>query len=122
MARIPGYLLMALLAFSLMVAPAAAGEKGMMGNPCGMMGGKGEKHMMMSKGMKKHHKMMNEVMGMMKESMVILKDFSHKPTSAQKQKLEEMISRMDEIMAKHEAMKEKCKEMKMKHEGMGEME
>ncbi len=88
-----------LLAVSLLAAPAVAADKMEMKGH-GMMD-----HGMMTKGAKKkHHAMMRDMMGMLKETMAIVRDLSGAPTPAQKKRLDEMIKRMDEIMEMHKKM------------------
>src|SRR3989338_7799096 len=102
---------------SIMAMPAFADEKhgekgGMMMGEHGMMGGPG---MMME--MKEHHKMAQDMMGMMKE-------MSHMPTDAQKKRLYEMMMKMDGMMKMHdEMMKKKMEKMEeMKKKKMEEKE
>jgi len=106
-----GFVLSALLALTLMASTATAEKKdGKMGNPCAMMGQDG----MMGSMMQERHQMGQEMMEMLKETMSILKGLNHQPTAAEKQKLGEMIGRMDAIMEKHKTMMEKKQEWKDK--------
>lgn len=105
MKRFAGLLFAVIIASSIAIAPAFAEMKG------GMMGG----GMMM----KEHHDMLNGMMGMMKETMGILKDLNHTPTADQKKKLEEMMKKMDDMVKKHdEMMKQKEERMEQKKEMM----
>jgi hypothetical protein len=56
--------------------------------------------------MKRHE----ELMGMLKDTMTILRNLKHSPTADQKKKLDAMIARMDEMMKEHEHMMKKMKE------------
>lgn len=89
--------------FSLLfTVPVMASEKGMMGGKMmgsGMMGSG-----MMREKMMKHHAMMDDMMGMLKETMQILRNLSHKPDASQKKRLDEMIKKMDEMMKMHKEM------------------
>lgn len=79
-----------------------------------------------------HHEKMGGLMEMLKETMDIVKNLSHVPSAAQKQKLTEMMGRLDEMIKahdamgemgkRHESMKEGMKDrMKMHHERMGNL-
>lgn len=47
---------------------------------------------------------MHEVMGMLKETMGILKGLNHKPTADEKKRLGEMINKLDGLTSKHNKM------------------
>lgn len=81
-------------------ATPQTGGQAMCQCPCAMMGG----GMMMGGPMMQSHQLMQEAMGMLKETMSITKDISNKPTAAQKARLEAMTKRMDEIMKQHDQM------------------
>ena len=104
---------------SFLIGPVAgstlASDGGMMHD--GMMG---SKKMYMHR-MMKHHKMMDNMMKMLKETMVILRDLSHRPTEAQKKKLEEMIEKMDKMIKMHNQMMMKMKQ-KMQQKMQKQME
>ncbi|MBI5599778.1 MAG: hypothetical protein HY890_08610 [Deltaproteobacteria bacterium] len=97
----------ALMIFSIALAPALAGEKGDMG---GMMMGDDMKgpH---REDMIEHHRMTQDALRMLRETMVILRDLSHKPTAEERKKLDGMISRLDDMVKKHEEMMKRKKEM-----------
>ncbi len=105
-----GLIAAAVLAATLASAPLLA-QDGM--NPMPMdhstMGGPAEPgkygEMMM-----KRQKTTEEMMGMMKETMTILRDLKHTPTAEQKEKLNDMIKRMDGMMKEHEETMKKMKE------------
>ncbi|MFQ5585354.1 MAG: hypothetical protein ACE5GF_00780 [Thermodesulfobacteriota bacterium] len=113
----------AILVTSLLSAPAMAdsgydtGEKShtgkMMQNPCAMEHGK-MKHQMMGKKMGEYHRMMTELMEMMRETMTTLKNLDHRPTPAEKKRLGEMADRLDGMINKHEKMREHHKKMREK--------
>lgn len=110
--KIKGIIAVLALALTMMMSTDAAARSG----------DKMDKGMMYDK-MAGHHEMTTEVMGMFKETLVILKDMNHTPTAAQKKRLEEMITRMDEVIKKHEEhMKNACdwkqKKMDRKKDGM----
>ena len=102
--KLTGFLLSALLAVTLMASTAMAEKKdGMMGQD-GMMGSM----------MAEHQQMGQDMMGMLKETMSILKDMNHQPGAAQKQRLDEMMGRLDAMMEQHKSMMEKKQEWKDK--------
>jgi len=116
--KITGFFLSALLAFTLLASTAMAGRKGddMMKNPCDMKGS------MMGSMMNEGHKLNQEMMEMLKETMTILRDIKHYPDEAQKKRLDEMIGRIDGMVKEHKSMMEKKKEWKdKKSEKMKEM-
>lgn len=82
---------------------SAAEDKPMMGG--GMMG-QGAMSSMYPKMMEQRKEMMDTMMTMMKETMGILKDLNHTPGADQKKRLGEMMSKLDEMMKKHNAMHE----------------
>lgn len=99
--------MLALLPIGAATAAEQAGQ-GMMGQQSGTMGGQGQ-GMMDSKCMKEHHKMMHESMGMLKDTMSIMKEISHSPSKDQKKKLDEMMMRLGNMMQMHdEMMKRDC--------------
>lgn len=105
MKRFTGLFIVAIIASTLTIPSASA-----------KMGGK--KGVMMNN-MTEHHQMMQDMMGMMKETMAVLKDLNHSPTAEQKTRLDEMINKMDGFMKKHEEMmKEKQEKMEKKQERM----
>lgn len=114
--KITGILLSMLLALTLMSTTATAGEKG--GH---MMERDGKMGDMPCSMMKKRHKMGHEMMGMLRETMSILKSIEHYPTDAQKKQLEKMIGRIDGMMSKHDSMMEKKKGMMDKKMDMKNM-
>ncbi len=74
--------------------------------------------------MQARHQMMNDMMGMLKETMSILKGLNHKPSAGEKEKLGDMIASMDKMIAHHDEMHEKMRErmkehMEMSKEKMG---
>ena len=101
--KISRLVLPALFALILVAAPAAYAES----YPGG--GGYYDGHMVIEnvkshkggKGgmMAAHHESIREMMEMVRETMAIVRDLSHKPTATDKKKLGEMIDRMDEIIA-----------------------
>lgn len=96
--RITGIIAVLALAVTMMMATDAVAR-----------GGDKMDNGMMHDKMVGHHEMTTEVMGMFKETLVILKDMNHTPTAAQKKRLEEMITRMDEVIKTHEErMKNAC--------------
>lgn len=86
-----------------MEMPCGKGKKGMMGHGGGM------------EMMKARQEMMTDMMGMLKETMTILKNLNHKPSAAEKEKLADMIGRMDEIIASHDEMHEKMHKKMKEH-------
>lgn len=86
-----------------MEMPCGKGKKGMMGHGGGM------------EMMKARQQMMTDMMGMLRDTMAILKDLNHKPSSAEREKLAGMIQRMDEMMAQHEEMHEKMRKKMKEH-------
>ncbi|MFQ5470315.1 MAG: hypothetical protein ACE5EH_08410 [Gammaproteobacteria bacterium] len=59
--------------------------------------------------MRERHRMHNEMLVMVKATMVILKDLNHKPSPAQREKLGKMINRIDEMMTRQKEMAEETK-------------
>ncbi|MBI5887062.1 MAG: hypothetical protein HZB85_10865 [Deltaproteobacteria bacterium] len=98
------------------VAPSYAADPGPQGGQ--MMGGKMMDEKMMDSGHEGPYKPMHEIMGMVREMMVMMKDLNHQLTPEQKTKLEGMIVRFDEISKEHE---EYMKKMKERHEKKREM-
>lgn len=100
------------LSLFLAVGMAHAGDMEM---PCG----KGKKGMMSHGGgmemMKARQQMMTDMMGMLKETMAILKGINHKPSAAEREKLDAMIGRMDKMIAQHEEMHEKMHKKMKEH-------
>ncbi|MFQ5585327.1 MAG: hypothetical protein ACE5GF_00645 [Thermodesulfobacteriota bacterium] len=114
----------AILALSLSAPPAMAGmQRGEAANPCvanpcamqnpcavnpcAMKNPCMMKHHKWGKKMAKHHRMMTELMEMIRETMVILKNLDHRPTPAEKRRLGKMADRLDTMIKKHEKMREK---------------
>jgi hypothetical protein len=64
----------------------------------------GAKHEAMKGRMKMHHERMGSLMKMLKETMGVVKDLEHVPSSAQKQKLSDMIGALEEMIKTHEEM------------------
>jgi len=62
----------------------------------------------------KHYKPMQEVLGMVREMMVMMKGMNHQPTPEQSAKLDTMITRLDEIIKEHEDMMKKRQEWRDK--------
>ncbi len=56
---------------------------------------------------KNHYKHMQEIHGMLRDVMVILRDLNHKPSTMERNHLNAMVTRMDEIMADKQKMHEK---------------
>ncbi len=54
--------------------------------------------------MEKRHQMNMDMMEAIKETMVILRDINHTPSSADKDRLNDMIQRMERIMDEHSKM------------------
>ncbi len=115
--KITGFFVAVFLAFFMLQTPALAGNP-CGANPCGteMKEGhwKGDdcKKEHNRKGYyKKKMERMAEHTGMMKEVLTILRDLKHKPSKAQKKRLNEMINKLEEkekhMMEKMEKMKEK---------------
>ena len=124
--RYTGFFVALFLAFFMLQSPALAG------NPCGVnpcaqellkkgvsKGEECKKGKEYKKGghyRKGHHEkgmqMMAEHVGMMKEVLTILRDLKHKPNKAQKQRLGEMIQRLEEKEKHIKEKIEKCKEKK----------
>ena len=49
---------------------------------------------------------MQEVMSMLKETMGILKDLNHKPSSEEKKQLGDMVNKLDDLINQHNQMLE----------------
>ncbi len=69
--------------------------------------------------MHERQQMTQDVLGMMKETMAIIRNLNHKPSDAEKARLGEMMSKLDGFMEKekkrgqqHEEMMEKRQDMK----------
>lgn len=58
----------------------------------------------MSGSMMQKGQYMEEVMSMLRETMVILKDLNHKPSKDEKKKLGEMIDQLDDLVKSHSEM------------------
>lgn len=86
--------------------PAQGGQKtdGKMMMDDKMMDGKMDPDQM------ERHKPMHEIMGMVREMMVMMKDVNHQFSPEQKAKLDGMIVRFDEIIKEHEEQMKKMKE------------
>lgn len=80
----------------------------------------GYRHHGKKKWMMHHHKQMDEINGMLRDVMVILRDLNHKPSAAERNQLNNMIHRMDEIMEERKHMREKY--MKKRHHGDMDMD
>lgn len=94
-----------------------AEDKPMMGG--GMMG-QGKMSSMYPKMMEQRKEMMDSMMAMMKQTMGILKDLNHTPSADQKKKLEEMMSNLDDMIKKHDAMHDDMmKQMKERKDSKG---
>lgn len=65
--------------------------------------------------MTERHKMTREIMAMTKETMVIIKNLNHKPSDSDKTRLDEMIKKLDEMMAHDKEISERM--MKKWHHG-----
>ncbi|RMH22655.1 MAG: hypothetical protein D6698_00845 [Gammaproteobacteria bacterium] len=100
-----------LLLGSLMTAPAFAHSDG---------DGKGYSHHGKKKWMKRHYKEMEEINGMLRDVMVILRDLNHKPSPAERKQLNNMINRLDEIMEERKRMHKRY--MKKHHHGKMDMD
>ncbi len=99
-----------ILAVTLVASPLLAqGGANSMPTDHSSMGGpvKPEKY---GEKMIKHDRTTEEMMGMLKETMIILRDIRHYPDPEQKAKLDSMIKRMDEMMKERKAMMKKWKE------------
>ncbi len=70
--------------------------------------------------MQERHQMMNDMMSMMKTTMGILRDLNHTPSAEQKKQLSEMMAKMDQMMSRHDEMHAMMKGM-MQHKGKGGM-
>ena len=113
--KITGFFVAVFLAFFMLQTPALAGNP-CGANPCGTEMKEGHRK---DDGCKKGHykkghykkgmQRMKEHTGMMKEVLTILRDLKHKPSKAQKKRLNEMINRLEE---KEQHMMEKMKEKK----------
>ena len=53
---------------------------------------------------KQRHQMNIDMMQMLSETMVILRDINHKPSAAEKARLSDMIKQLDEMMMSHKNM------------------
>lgn len=86
--RTSSFLLAFVLALALLVAPAAYAANPCATNPCAT---KDDPWAM-------HHQMKKEHLGMLKDLMVIVRDLNHKPTEAEKTKIDGMIKRLDDMI------------------------
>lgn len=64
--------------------------------------------------------MTQDVLGMMKETMAIIRNLNHKPSDAEKARLDEMMSKLDVIMEKEKKMARSQEEMMDKRQEMRE--
>ena len=120
-----------IMAGALMAAPVMAGNKGgeaanpcavqnpCAANPCGMknpcMMKRGKlMHHKWGKSMGEHHRMMTDLMEMMRDTMTIVKNLDHRPTPAEKKRLGAMADKLNRMMEKHDKMLKRHKEMKEK--------
>lgn len=103
-----------ILAITLVSMPAVASARGGMTGKQMTEEEKAEWSEMRGKMREQHKQMMPDMMGMMKEMMGIIKGMSHSPTDAQKKRLEEMMQKMDNMMATHREWAEKKKKMRQK--------
>lgn len=67
--------------------------------------------MRMHKMSAEHQQVFKEVLGMVKDTMAIVRDLNHKPSEEQKKTLDAMIKKLDDISKKHEDMMKKKQEM-----------
>jgi len=104
-----------IIVFLLVLSISAPALASGMSSGSGSMMGKGmmrHSEMSMSK-MKEHHKMMADMMGMLREMMVIM-DGTPGIKDKDRAELKDMLKRMDGIIEKHKGMmKEMKKDMKM---------
>lgn len=71
----------------------------------------GGQMMQMHKMSAEHQQVFKELLGMVKDTMAIVRDLSHKPTEEQKKQLDAMIKKLDDISKKHEDMMKKKQDM-----------
>lgn len=71
-----------------------------------------------SKMMMERHQTMQDILGMLKETMAVVRDMSHKPTAAQKKQLDENIKKLDGIMKQQDEMMKNMMEMMKKRKDM----
>lgn len=71
----------------------------------------GGQMMQMHKMSAEHQQVFKEVLGMVKDTMAIVRDLNHKPSEEQKKTLDAMIKKLDDISKKHEDMMKKKQEM-----------
>lgn len=90
------------------VTPSYAADSGPHGGQ--MMGGKMSDDKMMDSGHEGPNKPMHEIMGMVREMMVMMKEMNHQLTPEQKTKLDGMIVRFDDLVKEHEEYMQKMKE------------
>ena len=96
--KVSRLVLPALFALVLVAAPVAYAESDHHGGDYkGHKGGKGGK-------MAAHHESIRQMMGMVRETMEIVRDLNHKPSAEDKKKLSAMIDRMDKIIAMSKKM------------------
>lgn len=65
--------------------------------------------------MEKRHQMNMDMMEAIKETMIILRDLNHKPSGAEKDRLDDMIQRMERIIDEHTNMGRQMKERTENH-------
>ena len=71
----------------------------------------GGQMMQMHKMSADHQQVFKEVLGMVKDTMAIVRDLNHKPSEEQKKQLDAMIKKLDDISKKHEDMMKKKQDM-----------
>lgn len=90
---------------ALATAPAYAGKEKEEGGMGGDEKGSYMEHM------KQHQQMEMEMMRMLADTMSILRDLNHQPSSEEKKRLSDMIKQLNDMMARHKEMGEKMKSM-----------
>ncbi len=118
-----------IMAGALMATPVMAGDKGgeaanpcavqnpCAANPCGMknpcMMKRGKKmYHKWGKSMGEHHRMMSDLMEIMRDTMAIVKNLDHRPTPVEKKRLGAMADKLDRMMKKHKETGKRHKKMK----------
>lgn len=71
---------------------------------------------------KQRHQMNMDMMQMLSETMIILRNINHKPSDAEKARLDDMTKQLEQMMAEHKMMADKAMQrmdMHMKNDGRG---
>ncbi len=71
---------------------------------------------------KEHHEDMDNVLGMLTETMAIIRGLNHKPSSAEKKKLNEMISKIKDIQKRNNERRKQMDNMNMDMMDMDKMD